>query len=46
MKIITKILNKDGRILLSTINYKPGSMSGPPYCISPEDIQKYFGNLF
>jgi len=46
VKILNDLLNKNGKILLSTINYQQGSMMGPPHCISPEDVRKYFGAVF
>lgn len=32
-----------GSMLLSAIDYDPSKMSGPPFCVSPEEVERLFG---
>ncbi len=43
---LTGILPETVSILLITIEYDPGQMEGPPYSVSPQEVDQLFGESF
>jgi thiopurine S-methyltransferase len=43
---LLRLLDPSGRMLLVTLSYPQGTVSGPPWSVTPEDLQRLYGDAF